>query len=171
MSSSKIASPALVVLFVSTLVSGQTKSKAPSFSDTLTWLSGATDTQSGDGNHHHTFESTGISSCSVVITETRSKAGPDFWIKESFSLADIDPDDIQVEDLAKGEFKQTFEGLSAVRFHTTNFSRKILHTSNTNSEANPTTDYIFFTNEWFAPRFAKALKRAAELCGAQPSSF
>jgi hypothetical protein len=155
----------------------------PALSETLEWLNGATDQESGDGNDHITFESKG---CGVVITETRLKADPGWWLKESFSLADIDPDDIQVEELAKGELgkgqlKKFFEGLSAVRFHTTNYRKSII--SSTRGPFVPggalldkpseisTSDYSFTTNDSFAPRFTKALKRAAELCGGKRSSF
>lgn len=149
----------------------QSDSEAPTLKETLTWLSGATDVESGDGNNHHTFESVNMTGCSVIITETRLNAGTNFWIKEAFSLSDIDPKDIYVEDLGKGQFKETFEGLSSVTFHTTNYVKKIFHTSYNDSEAVRSAEYIFFTNVGFAPRFAKALERAAELCGGKPSSF
>jgi len=161
----------LFVLFVSSSALGQTAPKAPTLSETLQWLSGASANESGDGNTHITFESKGRDSCAVIITEIRVKVGPDFWIKESFSLADIDPADIQVEKLGQGEFKKLFQGQSSVRFHTVNYSKKIIHTSNSLSQEIPTSDYILFTNDWFAPRFAKALKRAAELWGGKPSSY
>ncbi len=145
-------------------------------SETLQWLSGATDEESGDGNNHHTFESNDRNSCAVTITETRALAGPGFWIKESFSLTDIDPADIQVEKLAQGDLKNLFQGLSAVTFHTTNYSKKIIHTSGalvalSDVKEIPSSKYTLFTNDWFAPRFAKAFKHAVELCGGQRSSF
>jgi hypothetical protein len=138
-------------------------------SETLEWLSGASEKESGDGNTHTTFASEG--GCNVAITETRALASPGFWIRVSFSLTDIDPTDIRVQNLGQGEFKELFEGQSAVRFHTTNYRKKIIHTSNNPLEPIPTADYTVFTNDWFAPRFAKAFKRAVELCGGQPSSF
>jgi hypothetical protein len=140
-------------------------------SETLQWLSGASDEESGDGNNHITFESDGGDSCSVTITETRVKAGPNFWIKESFSLADIDPEDIQVENLGKGNFGKLFAGQSAVRFHTINYAKKIIHTSSDYAAPIPTSDYTVFTNDWFAPKFARAFKLAVELCGGRRSSF
>jgi hypothetical protein len=118
--------------------------------------------ESGDGDEHHTFENNG-KDCSVTITETRVKATPGFWIKLSFSLADIDPDDIRVNDLSKGALG--IPGKFAVDFHTTNYAKKIIHTSSQYTEAIPTSDYIYFTNDWFAPKFARALKHAIELCG------
>jgi hypothetical protein len=74
---------------------------AASLSETLQWLAGASEKESGDANNHITFESKDSDGCDVTITETRAKAGPDFWIKISFSLADIDPGDIQVEILRR----------------------------------------------------------------------
>jgi len=149
--------------------------------ETLQWLSGASEEESGDGNTHITFESDTKYSCAVTITETRVKAGPDFWIKESFSLADIDPDDIQVEKLGQGEFKKLFQGQSSVRFHTTNYRKTITFSSKgpfypggtalDKPEEILTSDYTVFTNDWFAPRFAKAFRRAVELCGGKRSSF
>lgn len=152
--------------------SNQSEAKAPTLSETLQWLRGATEQESADGSNHHEFETNGgDDSCSVTIIETRVKAGPDFWIRESFSLADIDPADIQVEKLGEGQFKKLFAGQSSVRFHTRNYAKKIINTSNSRSEGVAMSDYSFFTNDWFAPRFAKALKRAVQLCGGKPSSF
>jgi hypothetical protein len=165
--------PLLLVPFLSALAYSQTEPKAPTLNETLTWLRGASEeSESLGGTVHHTFESKGNSGCSVVITETRPEAGPDFWIKVSFSLSDIDPSDIiYVQDLP--EIEGVNKGLSSVTFHTTNYSKKIFVTSNSHLRSEPvaTYDYLYLTNTWFAPRFAKALKRAAELCGAKPSSF
>jgi hypothetical protein len=148
---------------------------SPSLSETLQWLTGASEVESGDGDEHHTFESDGKDVCSATITETRVKATPDFWIKLSFSLADIDPDDIQVHDLSKRDSNvqndPDLAGKFAVNFHTTNYTKKIIHTSSRFAEPIPTSDYIYFTNDWFAPKFAKAFAHAARLCGAKRSSF
>ena len=38
-----------------------------------------------------------------------------------------------------------------VWLHTTNYRETLLHASNSSSEAIRTPDYIFFTNDWFAP--------------------
>jgi hypothetical protein len=124
----------------------------------LQWLRGASEVESADGVSHITFESNGRDNCSASITETRVKAGPNFWIKESFSLGDIDPDDIQVENLGKGDFEKFLAGQSVVRFHTTNYTDKIIHTSSSHAEPIPASDYSVPTNDWFAPRFARALK-------------
>ena len=139
-------------------------------SETLQWLTGASEKESGDGFYHHSFESE-ENSCAVTITETRTRAGPGFWIRVSFSLADIDPEDIRVEDLGKGAFKQANAGQYAVLFHTTNYTEKIIETSSDSNRSFPGSDYTVFTNDWFAPKFARALRRAVELCGGKRSSF
>jgi hypothetical protein len=144
----------------------------PTLSEALRWLSGASEEESADGNDHITFESDG---CSATITETRRKAGPKFWVKESFSLTDIDPDDIQVENLATGGFTKLFAGQASIHFHTTNYGKKIIGTSDETLSAFPhgvaESSYSFTTNDSFAPRFAKALKHAVELCGGKRSAF
>ena len=153
-------------------------------SETLQWLSGATEEESATGippYSHYTFEAKGENGCSVDITETRVQAGPDWWNKQSFSLADIDPADIQVEELGKGDSTKLLAAQSAVSFHTTNYRKTIIASTRgpffpggkTLAEPieTPTSDYILLTNDWFAPRFAKAFKRAIELCGGKPSSF
>jgi hypothetical protein len=137
--------------------------------ETLQWLSGASEEESGNGRRHITFESGNRDGCDVVITETRTNASPGFWIKESFSLADIDPDDVQLDDLGKGQVVN-FPGEVAVRFHTRNYVKKIIDSSNDGLEI-PISDYTVFTNDWFAPRFAKAFRRAVKLCGGKRSSF
>jgi hypothetical protein len=157
---------------------------AASLSETLQWLAGASDKESGDGNNHITFESKDKDSCDVTITETRIRAGPDWWTKVSFSLADIDPGDIQVENLAEGMeggLKKFFEGQFGVSFHTSNYRKTIVHSTKgpfysggptlDKPLETPASDYMFFTNEWFAPRFAKAFKHAVQLCGGKRSSF
>ena len=153
---------------------------AASLSETLQWLRGASEEESGDGDTHTTFETSGGHSCNVTITETRVKAGPDFWIKESFSLADIDPGEIHIENLGQGEFGKLFQGRSAVDFHTTNYIKTIKDSSRgpfwpggpilPKPDEILTSHYTVFTSDWFAPRFAKAFKHAVELCGGKPST-
>ena len=95
--------------------------------ETLQWLHGATDENSATGvppYPHYTFEIMGGNGCSVAITETRVEAGPDWYDKRSFSLADIDPGDIHVENLGKGDTTKLLAGQSAVSFHTTNFRKR-----------------------------------------------
>jgi len=174
----------IIVVSVTLSALGQTKgtTPTPTLSETLEWLNGATSEESADGFEHHTFERSGKGGCDVVITETRGPAGPTFWIKESFSLGDIDPADILVEKPGASSREKAAginQNISAVSFHTTNYRQKIFATSNSDSEwlhqqfprGIPMKDYTFFTNDRFAPKFAKALKRAAELCGGKASSF
>jgi hypothetical protein len=87
----------------------------------------------------------------------------------SFSLAYIDPEDIRANDLGIGDFK--FPGQASVSFHTTNYAGKIIATSSSYAGPISVSEYIMLTNDWFAPKFAKALKHAVELCGGKRSSF
>jgi hypothetical protein len=141
----------------------------PTLSETLQWLSGASEAESANGKTHTSFESDPRNGCSVTITETRVAAGPNFWIKMSFSLADIDPTDIRAEDLDKPPLP--LPGHFAVSFHTTNYTKKIIATSSNHTERVPVSDYIVLTNDGFGPRFARAFKNAIELCGGKRSSF
>jgi hypothetical protein len=150
---------------------GQARTAPPTLGDTLQWLHGASETESGGETTHIEFSSKAGHGCDVVIHELRDKAGPGFWIDESFSLADIDPKDITVENLGAGIGAKYGLHDFAVRFHTRNFAKTITHTSSEMSDSISHDDYILDTNEWFAPRFAKALARAATLCGARNSSF
>jgi len=158
-----------------TNVKGRSSQNGATLAETLQWLRGASEEESADeqGIGHIAFESNEKHPCLVAITETRRNAGPDFSLMESFSLSDIDPAGIQVQDAGDGE--------SWVRFHTTNYRKAIIDSSRgpfwpggpTLKQPNKvkTSDYTFFTNFWFAPRFAKAFKHAVELCGGRPSSF
>jgi hypothetical protein len=146
----------------------QSQRNPPTLAETLQWLSGASEAESGNGDTLTNFE-IGQTSCSAIITETRTEVSPGFWIKMSFSLADIDPDDIHVEDLGKGPFP--FPGKFAVRFHTTNYAKKISYTSWKVSEPFPVSEYTVSTNDLFGPKFARALKHAVRLCGGKRSAF
>ncbi len=153
------------LVFCSLSVLGQSKTQAPTLSETLQWLRGATDKESWDPLNHHEFQTNGgDDSCSVTIKETRMNASPGFWIRVSFSLTDIDPADIQIHTIIRGQS-------AAVTFHTRNYIEKITDTSSAHSSDELISRYDFFTNDRFAPRFAQALKRAVELCGGKPSSF
>jgi hypothetical protein len=141
--------------------------ESPSLAETLQWLSGASEAESGDGNNHHTFEGNATAPCSVTITETRVLAGPDFWIKMAFSLSDLDPEDIQVTNLGQGKYG----GTAAVGFHTRNYAQSITHTSSQYPQPIKASEYLVFTNDEFAPKFARALKHAVVLCGGRRSSY
>jgi hypothetical protein len=81
----------------------------------------------------------------------------------------------------EGGLKKFFEGQFGVSFHTSNYRKTMVHSTKgpfysggptlDKPLETPASDYTFFTNEWFAPRFAKAFKRAVELCGGKRSSF
>lgn len=152
--------------------------------ETLQWLHGATDENSGTGKapfSHYTFEIMGGNGCSVAITEKRVEAGPDWYDKRSFSLADIDPGAVHVENLGEADTRKLLAGLSAVSFHTTNFRKTIIDSTRgpffpggpslAKPMETPTSDTSVTTNDWFALRFAKAFRRAVELCGGKRSSF
>jgi hypothetical protein len=128
---------------------------------TLEWLRGTSGQESGDDNDRITFESNG--GCSVTIVETRVKAGPKFWIKNTFSLSDIDTGDIRVHPFPE-------DNVSMVIFHTTSYRKTLTASSNT-MDPFPSAEYEFETTQEFAPRFVKAFEHAAELCGAKPSPF
>ncbi len=127
-------------------------------SETLQWISGAADVESGDGEHAFRFSTDRKGSCSVTVAETTR--GGNLWFRVSFSLADIDPD-IQIYEVGDAQ--------SAVRFHTTNYDKKIIDTSS--SEPIVASESFVFTNEQFAPKFARAFKHAVELCGGKRSPF
>ena len=146
-------------------------SPPPTLAETLQWLSGASEAESADGHNHYSFESDTAVPCSVAITETRVAAGPNFWIKMAFSLSDIDPEAIRTENLAQGKFAKDYEGSFAVGFHTTNYTKRLTHTSSSVAEPIKASEYTIFTNDEFAPKFARALKRAVVLCGGHRSSF
>jgi hypothetical protein len=57
-----------------------------------------------------------------------------------------------------------------VIFHTTSYRKTLTASSNT-MEPFPSAEYEFETTQEFAPRFVRAFKHAAELCGAKPSPF
>lgn len=106
------------------------------------------------------FESKG---CRAVITEHRLMAKPEFVIRTAFDLSDLDPNDVSVV--------KVFVGDSSVSFHTRNYTDKILVSDTRDPNPTPASDHQFTTNNDFAARFAKAIRRAAVLCGARVSSF
>jgi hypothetical protein len=146
----------------------QTHPTQPTLRETLDWLTGTSKQESGDGSEYITFESQG---CRAVITEHRMMAKPEFIIRTAFDLSDLDPNDVSVVNLATGNLKGLFAGQSSVRVHTRNYTEKMLNSDTRNTDQTPTSWYEFTTNSDFANRFAKAIKRAAVLCGAKASSF
>jgi hypothetical protein len=150
----------------------QRDESAPDLQETLQWLEGATEAESAKGAppyEHYGFRSEG--ECKATITEERLIDGK---TKEfppiTLSLKDIDPTDIQVEDMGKGSLGKGFEGQSGVNFHTRNY-QKTIQVQNPDFPGSRVADVTLLTNSWFAPKFAKALKRAVELCGGKSSSF
>lgn len=159
----------------------------PDLRETLEWLTRAS-MQSGFvragsiiDEIHTEIQSSG-DSCSVTMIETRPEAAPSFREKLTFSLSDIDPTDIYVTDLAKPDPDEPElsklrakinKGRFSVTFHTTNYTKKLMteYTDPENGKPFGVQQYIMFTNDWFAPRFAKALKHAIELCKGRKSTY
>jgi hypothetical protein len=103
----KTSGACLALIGVITCSPGQsyaqkTQSTRPTLNETIEWLHGAAETESGSETTHIEFESKAGESCKVVIRELRPKASLGFWIEESFSLADIDFGDITTDDLGSG---------------------------------------------------------------------
>jgi hypothetical protein len=159
----------LIVAFVfGGMTDAQSHVKQPTLRDTLDWLTGTSKRESGDGSEYIEFES---KECRVAITEHRVMAQPEFVIRTEFTLADIDPNDFSLVKLGTGKFKDLFGNQTSVNFHTRNYVEKMRISDTRDANPTPTSFYEFTTNGDFAPRFARAMKRAAELCGAKPSSF
>jgi hypothetical protein len=159
----------LIVGFVfSGLTRAQSPSHGPTLRDTLDWLTGTSEKESGDGSEYIEFESKG---CQAVITEHRVTATPEFVIRMEFSLGDIDPSDFSVLKLGTGKLKGLFGNQTSVAFHTRNYAKKMRVSDTRDATPTPASEYQFTTDGDFAPRFAHAMKRAAELCGAKPASF
>jgi hypothetical protein len=141
------------------------QASGPSLADTLEWLHRSSLAESLEpiNGTHIDFESSG---CSVEVTEYREQAGAGFWIKNRFSLADIDRMSVTID------HDSTFKDFVGVYIYTTNDRDKILHTSNSlPADGLMVNEYYFFTPSEYAPRFAKALKHAVQLCGGKPSAF
>jgi hypothetical protein len=146
----------------------ETHRTQPSLRDTLDWLTGTSLQESGDGSEYITFESQG---CRAVITEHRLMAKPEFVIRTAFDFSDLDPNGFSVVNLGTGKLKALFGDQSNVQFHTRNYAEKMLNSDTRDPNQTPTSSYEFTTNSEFANRFARAMKRAAVLCGAKTSSF
>jgi hypothetical protein len=63
---------AMLIASVASAQSGPPSTNAPSLSETLQWLSEASEAESGDGGMHHTFGNDG-KDCSVTVTETEQR--------------------------------------------------------------------------------------------------
>jgi hypothetical protein len=166
--------PALILLSGMSLTSFKCSAQSPAprtqptLHDTLDWLTGTSLRESGDGSEYIEFESKG---CRAVITEHRLMAKPEFVIRNAFDFSVLDPNDISVINLATGKLKGLMAGLSSVQIHTRNYAEKMLNSDTRDPNQTPTSTYEFTTNSEFAPRFARAMKRAAVLCGAKAASF
>jgi hypothetical protein len=175
-----------IILFWSVAVGGQAKQPRelkplPTLTQTIEWLTGASEEEAGWGGGGFQF-SKGDSKCSAEIStseilETHSEKDVR-RSKYSFRLADIDPSDIRFELIpAKPSF-------NVIQFHTYNYKKTISFTKYKDAVADWSDKEVEFTdtvrtpftsdlrtNDWFAPRFVKAFKRAVELCGGRSSSY
>jgi hypothetical protein len=163
------------VLFASLLAWGQRKDNAPSLSETIEWLTGASEEESGWGSGHFQFSS---HNCNVeILTVEILSAQNGIAIsrtKYSFRLMDIDPTDIR--------YATVREGQAFISFHSRNYKENITITRYKNAEAEWSDKVVLHTvrvrsvvglpadNE-FARRFVKPFKRAVELCGGKQSSY
>jgi hypothetical protein len=155
---------AIVLAVLSGSMTAQTRvHESPTLRDTLEWLTGTSIEESGDGSEYIEFESHG---CQAKITEHRVHANPQFLIWTEFNFGDLDPTDFSLVDLGK-----TFPNVTSVKFHTLNYVAKMKNSDSRNTTPTPTAWYEFDTDSSFAPRFARAMKNAAKLCGARRPSF
>jgi hypothetical protein len=173
-----------LILLCSIAAQTQTKPREaksrPTLAETIEWLTGASQEEAGWGMGSFHFSSDGkcnaeLNTLQILDTnsETRNRRH-----KYSFRLADIDPSDIRFELIpAKTSY-------NVIQFHTRNYKEIISVTQYKDAIADwsdkevESTDMVrspftsdLKTNDWFAPRFVKAFKRAVELCGGRSSSY
>jgi hypothetical protein len=174
-----------LLLFLTVLAMAQTKPKRtgalPNLSDTIEWLTGASQEEAGWGAGSFQFSSDGKCKAELSTVEIMSNAKSEKDVrrtKYSFQLADIDPSDIRFEHI---EANIPYD---VIEFHTYNYRESISFTGYKDSIAEwspkevessqrlraPFTSALR-TNNWFAPRFVKAFTRAVELCGGKKSSY
>lgn len=124
--------------------------------------------ESGDGSEYIEFESKG---CQAVITEHRLMAYPEFVIRTQFNFHDVDPKSFAVVPLGVGKMKALYGNQTSVQFHTRNYLETMTSSDTRHTNPTPSSTYEFTTDGDFAPRFARAMRRAAIMCSATPSSF
>jgi hypothetical protein len=169
------------VLFASLLAWGQRKDNAPSLSETIEWLTGASEEESGWGSGHFQLSShnCNVEILSTEILSTNAETPSPIKIsrtKYSFRLMDIDPTDIRYADSG-------LVGRAFIEFHSRNYKENITVTKYKDAEAEWSDKVVLDTvrvrsvvgglqtNSEFARRFVKPFKRAVELCGGKQSSY
>jgi hypothetical protein len=126
------------VLFASLLAWGQRKDNAPSLSETIEWLTGASEEESGWGSGYFQFNS---HNCNVEILKVETlSAQNDIAIsrtKYSFRLMDIDPTDIR--------YAEVMDGQAFINFHSRNYKENITITRYKNAEAEWSNKVVLYT--------------------------
>ncbi len=152
---------------------------ATTLDETLQWLSGALGTEANYVDARRSLEVINADSCVVAINEVNKDDSEELLSRDWFSLADIDPEGIEI-----------LPSATRFRIHTTNYIDEIVHTERKLSldktgapwrdrmgrwaaERTQTRKSVYEGNMEMdlAPRFIKALKRAVELCGGKQSTF
>lgn len=130
--------------------------------------SGTLETPDRDIRFTELFASSG---CTVTVTDrnlfinpTGERSEPSD-ISDKYSLADIDPESIQLFD-----FSDTFPGSTSVHLDTTNYRDAVVRTTGFSTKMNVANPGFILRSE-YAPRFVQALKRAIQICGGRPSAF
>lgn len=173
----------LTVFFLSVAAVAQVKTHRdlkplPSLSETIEWLTGASQEEAGWGGGYFHFTSDGKCNAEISTYEFLEHTDSDKKIrtdKYSFRLAEIDPTDIRF---------QPASDYYVVSFHTRNYKESISFTLYKDAIPNRSDKEVEYTkmvrstltsdlrtNDWFAPRFVKAFRRAVELCGGKESSY
>ena len=153
----------------------------PNLADTIDWLTGASQEEAGWGGGSFQFNSDGKCNAELSTIEIVNSPKSDKNIrrtKYSFRLADIDPSDIRFE------YIKSSVSYNVIQFHTYNYKENISFVRYKDAAADWDEKEVEFfervrtpftsalrTNDWFAPRFVKAFKRAVELCGGKKSSY
>lgn len=166
----------LSVLFASLLAWGQRKDNAPGLSETIEWLTGASEEESGWGSGHFQFSShnCNVEILSVEVLSTKDDNPKIGRTKYSFRLIDIDPTDIRYADV--------MDGRAYISFHSRNYKENITITRYKDAEAEWSDKVVLDTvrlrsvsglqtNNEFARRFVKPFRRAVELCGGKQGSY
>jgi hypothetical protein len=174
---------ALIALLFSVAALAQTETKEakplPSLAESIEWLTGASQEEAGWGSGSFQFSSDGKCNAEISTSEIlNNRSEKNFRrAKYSFRMSDIDPSDIRFESV------RAEPPYNVIHFHTYNYRESISFILYKDAEADWSAKEVehsdklrapyddLKTNDWFAPRFVKAFKRAVELCGGRKSSY
>lgn len=87
---------------------------------------------------------------------------PAYNVRQVFNLRDMNP--------ARGKLFRVGDGSSSVTFQTA-YELKLVSQSEDGREIHKESAAVFWLDENYAPRFAKAFRRATELCNRKPEPF